>query len=796
MKNKFDILFLAKILIFSLILSNNLYSEEIQFKSSKVFSLDNGNIIRAEDGVNIFGIKNITLSSDKAEYIKDKSLIKVLGNAQVYDEINNIKINSQEIIYYKKLNKIESPGATIIIINDEYEINGFNIIFDRNLNNIYTENESILQDTLENIIRSENLDIDLNEKILSAKEVNIKDAQLNYYNIENLKINLKNNKVVGKDLDIRFNNTMFANPENEPRLKGNAIFFNKKSSIINKGVFTTCKSRDGCPPWQMSASKIKHDKLKKSIIYDNAWLKLYDIPVFYFPKFFHPDPTVKRQSGFLMPKFAQSSSLGNHVITPYFHVFSESSDLTFTPRIYSNEKALYQTELRKISKNSEHVFDFSILTSKLYSVSDSQSHLFSESFYDLNLDNFDSSEISLQIQQTSNDYYLKTYLPKSPLIKTQSSLHNKFKFEAINDDTEIEITTEVYEDLSVKKDSDKYEYILPNYKYSKDIVKNDYGDFVFSSNGYNKKYDTNINESIIVNNLKFSSASKFTNLGLVHNYEFLLKNFNATASNSRNYTKKENEIKSIFNYQIKYPLSKKGKKYNSTWSPIISARYSPNKSRNIRDNDRILDYNNIFSLNRIASSETVEGGQSITIGNEYILNKLKSKILTMDLGLVFSDTKNDRLPQKTTLNKKTSDLVGSSTFEPNKYLEFSYDFSLASDLDTINYNKIGTRFKVNNFVSTFEFLEKNNIIGDDSYLTNKTSLNLNDKSSLVFSTRENKAKDLTEYYNFIYQYKMDCLTAGIEYKKDYYSDGTLKANENILLSITIMPFTSINTPLK
>ena len=46
--------------------------------------------------------------------------------------------------------------------------------------------------------------------------------------------------------------------------------------------------------------EIIHDKNKKTINYKNAWLKLYDKPVFYFPKFFHPDPSVKRQSGFLI----------------------------------------------------------------------------------------------------------------------------------------------------------------------------------------------------------------------------------------------------------------------------------------------------------------------------------------------------------------------------------------------------------------------------------------------------------------------------------------------------------------
>ena len=73
------------------------------------------------------------------------------------------------------------------------------------------------------------------------------------------------------------------------------------STEITKGVFPTCKKRKGCPPWQLSAEKIQHNKKKQTIYYKNALLKVYDIPVMYFPRFFHPDPTVDRKSGFLIP---------------------------------------------------------------------------------------------------------------------------------------------------------------------------------------------------------------------------------------------------------------------------------------------------------------------------------------------------------------------------------------------------------------------------------------------------------------------------------------------------------------
>ena len=68
------------------------------------------------------------------------------------------------------------------------------------------------------------------------------------------------------------------------------------------------------------------------------------------------------------------------------------------------------------------------------------------------------------------------------------------------------------------------------------------------------------------------------------------------------------------------------------------------------------------------------------------------------------------------------------------------------------------------------------------------------ENSLSFSTWKNKVTDLTEFYNLIYQYKNDCLTAAIEYNKDYYSDRALKADESIFFKLTIIPFGETKSP--
>ena len=76
-------------------------------------------------------------------------------------------------------------------------------------------------------------------------------------------------------------------------------------------------------------------------------LKIYDVPVIYFPKFFHPDPTVERQSGVLVPKLNESQILGSSIQIPYFHVISKEKDITLRPNIFDKNIFMIQNEYRE-----------------------------------------------------------------------------------------------------------------------------------------------------------------------------------------------------------------------------------------------------------------------------------------------------------------------------------------------------------------------------------------------------------------------------------------------------------------
>ena len=194
-------------------------------------------------------------------------------------------------------------------------------------------------------------------------------------------------------------------------------------------------------------------------------------------------------------------------------------------------------------------------------------------------------------------------------------------------------------------------------------------------------------------------------------------------------------------------------------------------------------------------TDSLEGGQSLTFGLDYeLLNKDNDKYFESSFGQIFRDKNDPKLPLSSTMQNKSSNIFGQLKFTPNKNFEINYDFAADNNLDTINLNLIESKFQVNNLITTFEFLEENNEIGKDSYFSNDIKYKFNNSNSIQYNTRRNRRTDLTEYYNLIYEYQNDCLVAAIEYNKDYYEDRDIKPNEEIFFSLTITPFTSIESP--
>ena len=71
------------------------------------------------------------------------------------------------------------------------------------------------------------------------------------------------------------------------------------------------------------------------------------MPIAYMPWFSSPDPSVKRKSGVLAPKYSTSTSRGFGLSVPYFFALAPDYDLTVTPTYYTRQGLLGEAEWRQ-----------------------------------------------------------------------------------------------------------------------------------------------------------------------------------------------------------------------------------------------------------------------------------------------------------------------------------------------------------------------------------------------------------------------------------------------------------------
>ena len=797
-------------------------------------------LLEAEGNVKIVDkIKDVIIESNKIFYLKDKeeiytigkskatngpdikidaneyfkyykltSLLEAKGDVVLNDRIKDITIYTNEIFYLQNKEKISTLGETNIDVESKYKIKGSDLTLLRNKMILSSNEKATIIDNNSNVYNINEFEYFINQEIFKGNKINYRtkakiDEQDEYY-FETGFFDLEENKFLGKDVNIKFHKTLYDDENNDPRVVAATGYGNEFNTYLDKAVFTSCKKTDKCPPWKIRAKKIRHDKIKKQLIYKNAWLELYDFPVAYFPKFFHPDPSVKRQSGLLSPEIGSHEILGESIYLPYFYVISDNQDMTLKPRLFNNNTLILQTEYRQETKNSLTIIDSSI-TKGHYSDKDNKadkdtrSHLFTKTNIDLGYKEFINSKLEIMYEKISNDTYLKLFdFIKSPLwIENKDTLETKIELDLEHENYDFTVRVGMQEALN-GYNSDRYTYDLPNYDFSKNFSLNNFdGSFNFTSAGNNTINNTNITTSTIQNDLQYSSNQFYSNNGIKTDYVIQIKNSNSMSDNSVKYKNTpQSELISAYFYNASFPHQKNNINSLNTLTPKLSFRISPHDMKNYSSTGRRVNINNIFSNNRLSLGDSFEGGESLTLGIDFKkekineLNKVTEIVEYFDFKLATVFRLNDEkyIPVNSTINKKSSNIFGLLNYKPHQNINLNYNFSLTDDFNTLEYSSIGADFEFNNFSTKFDYIEEAGILGSTNLIKNTTKYSLNEYNSLTFETRRNREIGLTEYYDLVYEYKNDCLIAGIKYRKDYYKDGDIIPKEELFFSITIIPF--------
>ncbi len=765
----------------------------------------------------------ITITADNLKYDRIKDVLNANGKVFIEDKIENYTISANDITFNKKLNQIYTNGKTNAEIQSKYNFVSSDVKIDRNLRQLKSDQNSILTDDNFNIYKLTDFLYFYEKKFLKGKNIevvtNSQSKKKDKFFFSDGFFNFSDNSFISKDTRVNLNKKLFDKEreleedqkntflsQNDPRIYSVSSKGNQDKVVLNKAIFTSCKNNNNCPAWSIKADKITHDRVNQNIHYNNAILNIYDVPVFYFPKFFHPDPSVDRRSGLLQPRLNNSNVLGSSLNLPYFNVISDNKDMTFKPTIFDNKMYMFQNEYRQENKNSSFLADFSYTKGYQSSVAgdgnrNSISHLFSKFNLDLDLKDFKTSKLNVFLEKINNDTYLKVFenvlLVDERLEKDLEDKNNLISgIELALDKENYNFTAglTIYENLQ-EKNNDRYQYVMPFYDLSTSLFSNENGGLNFKTKGRNSLKDTNNLRSTITNSLDYTTKDLYSKKGFVNNFGVYFKNLNVTGKNDIKYKSSiQSELLNIYEINSKLPLIKYNNFTTDYFTPKISFRINPSDMKNYSSDNRLITTDNIFDINRLGISDSYESGKSLTLGIDYKKENKENdeEFLEIKLATVLRDKKEDKIPTTSSINRTTSNLFGSIENSFSKFLSLNYDFAIDNDYNKFEYNSVEAEISVNNFVTTFNFLEKDGETGDLNTLENTTRITIDDNNNLLFKTRRNRKISLTEYYDLVYEYQNDCLTAGIKYRKTYYQDRDLKPKEDLFFTITLFPLTSFD----
>lgn len=207
------------------------------------------------------------------------------------------------------------------------------------------------------------------------------------------------------------------------RLSDNSLLAASKATQVNENlielenaVYSPCRvcagDRESDPLWQLKARRVIHDKEDQRIRYHHARMEFMGFPVLYSPYFSHAAPDAKRKSGFLMPSYGVSTSLGTIIETPYYLNIAPDMDATIAPMYASLEAPVLKGEFRHLLPSGQYSLAGSVTnpdqrsnTGAPIAGDDIRGHIEGAGHFALN----DMWSWGFNAKRSSDDTYLRRY---------------------------------------------------------------------------------------------------------------------------------------------------------------------------------------------------------------------------------------------------------------------------------------------------------------------------------------------------------------------------------------------------
>ena len=689
-------------------------------------------------------------NSSRAESLKNKEPIIFTADEVTNDDENNV---------IKARGNVEISFENNVLIADSITYNEIQDIV------IATGNVSLLEPN-GNVLFSEYIEIsgDFKSGI-----------------IKNLRIRLSDNSRIAATFGRRTN--------------GN------RTEMIN-AVYSPCNGcgniNEGDPLWQVKATKVVHNQEKKQLEYYNSWMEMAGVPVMYMPYFTHPDPSVKRKSGFLTPSTGASTYLGSSLSTPYFYAISPSKDLTLTPTLTSKENAFLSGRYRQHFGNGE--LD-STLSSTFDSDNEFRGHVNSVGKFDIN----EKWRWGFNAHRSTDDTYLRLY--KFPSNRTLTS---RAFIEGFGSNNYLLVDGYSFQGTAVEDDRGTTPLVVPTITYNALGEPNIYGmrsSWEASSVVMTRSEGADTRRMSIHGDLTRPFVSKY---GEIFNFS---ANINGDlyhvdslkrATDKSNFTGFSYRLSPKLEGQWRLPLAKKKGSISETLEPRASIILSPYGGNHdtIPNEDSIdfeFDDTNLFGNNIFTGYDKIEGGPRASYGLKWGLIGDNGGHTSIFLGQRYRLKADSTFVAGSGLEENLSDFVARLNIFPNKYLDILYRTRLDKDNFSPKRNEFQTTLgpdalKVSaNYIF---FSSQNDQFSGREELSGSlfTKLNRNWSSGLLGRYDMKDDGDLRNF-SVNLDYECECFLFSTSFKREFYQDRDIKPSDTVLFKLTFKTLGDVQTNL-
>lgn len=508
-------------------------------------------------------------------------------------------------------------------------------------------------------------------------------------------------------------------------------------TTLKNAVYSPCSLCEGDenPIWQIKAKEVKSNEETMNISYKNAWIEVYGTPVFYTPYLTHPDPRVKRRSGWLPSTLENSSDVGLMIRNYYYWDIQENTDATFEVTLID----LLDTPL--LAGEVRHLFDNGRLNlSGSMTINDTKDSLGNITKTDTfqghikAVGDFDISEhwkTGFTAQGVTEDNYFEFY---DFDLRNQDLLTSKAYAQGFYGDDYLALTGYKFTDLRPNI-AEEQPLILPFAEYSFKGNKENYN-WLFQGDLLALDQDDEAKE-IRLYNQSGIEQSFLSSFGMNLNISADLYS-RAYFIDQEDKTKDETifEVMPQLYLLAKYPLSKLMDNGSTTIiEPVANLIIAPNGANNedipLQDSTVLdLDYTNLFSKNRLSGVDRLEDGTRGSYGlKTSILNNLGG-YSSLFLGQSYRHRENSFLfPTNSSLQNKFSDIIVELQLKPNNYMNIDYYSLLDKDDLTDKKHEAYFSFGKDRFKVMGSYLYSKEV-AEDTTNENRQELNLGFSSVL------------------------------------------------------------------